>query len=146
MRIIILLAPGLAKGTAGQEQGRQGPSREGIPGPAARSHPLTSGACPESAWPVGLWIRIHENGRQGSGLQGAGGGGREGAEACFIQSQFRVVTVTSVMCARNGLFVLFTKNELPAPLLIGQADLRVWLLVINPSTQRLVTALRAAGH
>lgn len=54
--------------------------------------------------------------------------------------------MTSVMCARNGLFVLFTKNELPAPLLIGQADLRVWLLVINPSTQRLVTALRAAGH
>ena len=77
---------------------------------------------------------------------GSRGRGREGVEACFIKSQFRVVTLTSVMCAGNGLFVLFTENELLAPLQIGQADLRVWLLVINPSTQRLVTVLRAAGH
>lgn len=75
-----------------------------------------------------------------------GGGSRDEAEACFTQSQFRVVTVTSVMCARNGLFVLFTENVRRAPLQMGQADLRVWLLVINPWTQRLVTVLRAAGH
>lgn len=76
-------------------------------------------------------------------MMGVGG---EGAEPCFIKFQFRVVMVTSAMWARNGLSVLFTKNELLAPPQTGQADLRVWLLVINPLTQRLVTVLRTAGH
>lgn len=33
-------------------------------------------------------------------------------------------------------FVFFTKNELLALLQAGRADLRAWLLVINPLTQR----------
>lgn len=84
---------------------------------------------------------------QDSWKQQAGGGcdGRE--EHCFIKFQCKVVVVTLIICARNGLFVFFTKNELlPAPLQRGRADLRVWLLVINPLTQRLVIMLKAAGH
>lgn len=75
------------------------------------------------------------------------GWGREGAEPCFIKLQCKVVAVTSIICARNGFSVLFTKNELLlAPLQTGRAALRIQLLVINPSTQRFVTMLRAAGH
>lgn len=58
--------------------------------------------------------------------------GEEGAETCFIKLQLRVVTVTSETCARNGLFVLFTENELLASLQTEWADLRFGLLVINP--------------
>lgn len=75
------------------------------------------------------------------------GWGQERAELCFITFQCKVVAVTSIICARNGFSVLFPKNELLlAPLQAGRAALRIRLLVINPSTQRLVTTLRAAGY
>lgn len=116
--------------TTSSEQG-QGPDRDqGLyEGRGRHTEEATlsmSAAPPEFDWP-----RVGEEG---------------GVEACLTQSQFIEWCCDIQKMYWKWAFCPIYPRMSHRPLQTGWADLKVWLLVINPLTQRFITVLRATVH